>query len=151
MANKNLVRVSPSLFEDNAVMIGRNKKDKVWKKFTWGEDNSLKWEYAPLTHLNKHLVGTSNNYIEIEEDNNDVVVDNVQEDIDNIVSMVEGMDQRMVGICAMCSLFRYSHLVNKQNFVISDNQYNFLISILNNEQFKIFNDNISNVVKENDI
>lgn len=65
MKNKKYIRISPSMFDENPVMIGRNKTDLIWKKFNWGDKNDLIWEYCPLSDLNKHLIGSNDEYYEL--------------------------------------------------------------------------------------
>lgn len=144
MNNKKLTRVSPSMFDENPVMIGRNKSDLIWKKFNWGDKNDLIWEYCPLTHLNKHLVGTTDDYSEVDETkkeyDNDVIVNETKDDIEKVVEIVNGLSDKQIGICAMYSLYKYSALVQKKEFVLADNYRNFVISIMTNDEFKKFNE-----------
>lgn len=142
MNNKKLTRVSPSMFDENPVMIGRNKSDLIWKKFNWGEKNDLTWEYCPLTHLNKHLVGTTDDYSEVDETkkeyDNDVIVNETKDDIEieKVVEIVNGLSDKQIGICAMYSLYKYASLVQKKEFVLADNHRNFVISIMTNDELK---------------
>lgn len=139
---ENVIRVSPSLFDEKPVMIGRNKKDKVWSKFKWGEKNDLVWEYCPLTYLNKHLVGTTDDYSEIDESQkyeDDIDVNESKEDIEEACKVVDGLSDKQIGICAMYSVYKYGSLIGKKEFVLADNYRNIVISIMNNEEFKKYN------------
>lgn len=154
MNNKKLTRVSPSMFDENPVMIGRNKSDLIWKKFNWGEKNDLTWEYCPLTHLNKHLVGTTDDYNEFDESTklqyeNDVVVNDTKEDAEKVFEMVNTLTDTQLGICAMYACYKYSGLVKQNFFTLADNYRNIVVNIMSNEEFKRYNDFIIKSMNKN--
>lgn len=143
---ENVIRVSPGLFDENKVMIGRSEKDGVWMKFNWGERSDLNWEYCPLTYLNKHLVGTTDVYYEIDESiesqkyGNDIDVNESKEDIEEACNLVDGLSEKQIGVCAMYAVYKYASLIGKKEFVLADNYRNIVISIMSNEEYKKYND-----------
>lgn len=157
MANKkkvdniDVVRESPSLFDENPVMIGRSK-DGAWGTFNWGDKTDLLWEYAQLSDLNKHLIGTTKKYSECDESSleyvDDVDVNETQNDIDKVVSLVNDLSDTQIGVCALYSIYKYSKVIKKNEFVLSDNYRNIIVSIMSNEDFKKFNDMTMNMINK---